>query len=225
VNQIRPQHEFVEGAPIIRGEAEPLTRDEVEASERAARAKRVAERTAMLQRNLNRIHKATWALSGVAALLLVLAVALIIVSVRISSALSESRQIAQQLDHLEQFESRILGRLDSFNAGVQSLIGKTNDAIYNVRDEVEQTAKAARDASEDIKATASQLQSHTTGVVWPDAGNGQPPVSPVRRSVPRLADAVAETAPAMSLATPEKPSMAFRRIINPDGSTTYQTVR
>jgi type II secretory pathway pseudopilin PulG len=226
VNQIGHPPELIEAAPADRVEVEPVTRDEEEARARDERIRRAAERGAILQRHLDRIHKSTWILSGVGAVLLVVVVVLMAVSVQISRGLSESRQIAQRLERLEQFESRITDRLDSFNVGVQSLIGKTNDAIYNVRDEVEQTAKAARDASADIKAVADQLQMRMNSMAWQgaDGEDGQPPPSPVRRSVPRVSDGAPETPAALSSAL-QPPSTAFRRIVNADGSTTYQKVR
>jgi hypothetical protein len=224
VNQIGPQREFIEAAPIIRAE-DPIAAAATETGLNEERARRTSERTAILQRNFSRIHRATWILSGMSMLLLTLAVALMVMSIQISRALSESRRIAAQLEQLGQFEDRILSRLDTFNAGVQSLIGKTNDAIYNIRGEVEQTAKTVRDASAEIKTTADQMQLRMTGTAWQT--DGESPPGPVRRSVQRPPDtATADQAPPAALPTAlATPSMPFRRIVNPDGSTTYQKVR
>jgi hypothetical protein len=229
LNQIGLSREFIEAAPIIRAEAAPTRHEEGEAKARDERTRLKSERGMILQQHLNRIHRATWILSGVGALLLVLVVVLMAVSVQISRGLSESRQIAERLEHLEKFESRITNRLDNFNSGIQSLIGKTNDAIYNVRSEVEHTAKTARDASADVKAVADQLQMRMNAMAWQGQDGSddvQLPPSPVRRSVPRMSGDVAETtAPAALSSALQTPSAAFRRIINPDGSTTYQKVR
>ncbi|MGB3901066.1 MAG: hypothetical protein WA973_21185 [Mesorhizobium sp.] len=227
MNQIGHPREFIEAAPIIRAEAEPVRHEE--ARVRDEWTQRKSERGVILQRHLDRIHKATWILSGVGVVLLVLVVVLIATSLQISRGLSESRQIAERLQRLEQFENRITNRLDSFNAGVQSLIGKTNDAIYNVRSEVEHTAKTARDASADVKVVADQLQMRMNAMAWQGQDGGddmQLPPSPVRRSVPRPSDGLGETrAPAALSSALQAPSTAFRRIVNPDGSTTYQKVR
>jgi len=227
VNQIGHQREFIEAAPIIRAEAEPVRHEA--AGVRDEWTQRKSERGVILQRHLDRIHKAIWILSGVGVVLLVLVVVLIATSLQISRGLSESRQIAERLEHLEKFESRITNRLDSFNSGIQALIGKTNDAIYNVRSEVEHTARTARDASADVKAVADQLQMRMNAMAWQGQDGSddmQQLPSPIRRSVPRVSgDVVETTAPAALSSALQAPSAAFRRIINSDGSTTYQKVR
>lgn len=197
-------------------EAPTRSRPEHHAAE--GRTPDVAEkaRASAAHDDMVKIKRATWLLSGLTATLVLVSVVLVATSIQMWRARSEVQAIEQRLATLEAFETRIVGRLDSFNAGIQNLIGKTNDVFYKTRAQVEETATVSRTAAGEIATSLTELQDMVTNM------QSQPiaPVEqPVRRRAPGAGQAVAQPA------VMPPASKAFERIVNSDGSTTYRHMR
>jgi len=179
------------------------------------------ERTRLLDLQLKRIRLATWVLGGSAAVLSGFAIVLMIFAVKLSNGLAESREVTEKLQRVDEFERRIVARLDSFNAGVQALIEKTNGGVYNIRSEVEELTKANREAATSIRSTAAELQARVQSMGGGSEMMASEP-EPVVRSVSRGAGLAPES-PVTDASAPASPN--FKRILNADGTTTYQKVR
>jgi hypothetical protein len=180
------------------------------------------ERTRMLDLQLRRIRNATWILGGTVAVLAGFAVILMIFAVKLSDGLAQSREVTEKLQRVDEFERRIVARLDSFNAGVQSLIEKTNGGVYNIRSEVEELTKANREAATSIRSTAAELQARVQSMGGGSELTEDIAPQPVYRSVSGGASPQPSAAVTEAVASG---AANFRRITNPDGTTTYQKVR
>lgn len=189
--------------------------DDLESDRRARRRLELREqrRAAAAQGDIVKVRRAIWALTGFAGILAVLAIVLVAVSVQMWRARTEVQVIGDRLTKLQDFETRIVGRLDSFNTGIQGLITKTNDTFYETRSQVEETATVSRTAAGEIATSLEELQ----GMVSAMRAQASEPVEekPVRRRAPGARQAATASASAADAGV-------FERIVNSDGSTTYR---
>lgn len=146
-------------------------------------------------------------------------------SVQTWRSTSRMAQLTERIDRIEEFETRIIDKLNLFNTGIQALIQELDGEVAALRREVEARGTTGPEAAERLDAAIRRLDLLAESLSAPLPVVEAPAVAtPVRRSVTRPAPPSAEP-PAGNARSLPPPSFRFRRIEGADGSVTYEKVR